>query len=454
MNKTVLLWAAIASLLAIRSFARPSYALGLYMLTFFAAPRIWWWGDVIEAYRWNFYAGVLLLVTVIASSADVARKRESPLATNAAMVLALMAVNAVLVHLVLAVNATSSLGWLILRLKFILLFFLIQYTIRDKKDYGIFAMSIALGMAYIGYEATINERGSFNGGRLEGIGAAGVTDANQLASLLITGLPLAATVLFTATSRWTKGLTILCCALTFNVVLMCNSRGAFLGVLLSGIVFMLMASGPARKRAMSLVAVALLGTFLLLGDPEIVTRFMTTFTEEGQRDASAQNRIVFWTAASRMIADYPLGSGGNSFSEGRGWRYMRGDGGDEGNTRAIHNGFITETVDWGVQGFTLMMLFIGVVCRTIWSGRNVALEAGDANGVIVFACIGAALVAWLVSGIFGDYLNDEWGFWTAAAVYAYLRVHTLAATTLDVSAGEDICAPPAAPLSTVLTRNS
>jgi hypothetical protein len=448
MNTTVLVWAAIASLLAMKSFARPSYAVGLYMLTFFAAPRFWWWGDVIEGYRWNLYAGVLLLVTVIASGAPVATKRESPLATNAVTFVALMAVNVVLVHLVLAVNATSSLGWLVIRLKFVLLFFLIQYAIRDKKDYRIVAMSIALGMAYIGYEVTINERGSFNGGRLEGIGAAGVNDANQLASLMITGLPLATTLLFTATSRWTKGLTILCCGLAFNVVLLCNSRGAFLGMLFAGLVFMLMASGPARKRAMSLAAVALLGTFLLLGDPKILQRFMTTFAEEGQRDASAQGRIEFWIIASRMIADYPLGSGGNSFSEGRGWRYM---GVDEGGTRAIHNGFLTEMADWGVQGFALMMLFVGAVWKSIWRGRKLALEAGDANGVIVLACIGAALAAWLVSGIFGDYLRDEWGFWTAAAVYAYLRVYTFAAAAPDVSAGEEFSAPA---LSTVLTRSS
>ena len=65
MNKTVLVWMGIAALLSARSFVRPSYAVGFYMLSFFAAPAFWWWGDVIEGYRWNFYAGILLFGTLL-----------------------------------------------------------------------------------------------------------------------------------------------------------------------------------------------------------------------------------------------------------------------------------------------------------------------------------------------------------------------------------------------------
>jgi putative inorganic carbon (hco3(-)) transporter len=296
-------------------------------------------------------------------------------------------------------------------------------------------MSIALGMGYIGYEATINERGSFSGGRLEGLGAAGVQSSNQLASLLITGLPIAVTLLFTDIKKWMKGVVLVACALAFNVVLMCNSRGAFLGLILGGVVFLFMASGPARKLSIRLVAVAAVGTFLLLGDPEILTRFGTTFTDEGQRDNSAQSRIIFWTAASEMARDHPFGSGGNSFSEGRGWRYM-GRSTEPGDTRAIHNGFLTELVDWGVQGFTLMLLFIAATYRALWRGRRIALAAGDSSAIMVYACIACAMMAWIISSIFGDYLNDEWGFWAAAMTYAFLRVRTAPAAATDAARQE------------------
>jgi hypothetical protein len=435
MNQMLVLWSLVAAALVLKSFRRPSYAVGFYMLTFFANPSYWWWGDFLEGYRWNFFAGVLLLGTIVLTEGSANTSKDGPLKTNAVYILALMALNATFVHLVFAVNADSSSGWLIARLKFILLFFLLQYSIRDKTDYRIVAMSICLGMAYIGYEATINERGHFSGGRLEGIGAAGVTSSNQLASLLITGLPLAVTLMFTELSKWTKGFLLVCCGLTFNVVLMCNSRAAFLGVLLGALIFLIAASGQARKKALKIAVVGALGTFLLLGDPEILQRFGTTFTSDGQRDSSAQSRLYFWSMASRMIVDYPLGSGGNSFSEGRGWRYT-GKGGEARDTRAIHNGFITETADWGIQGIAIMLCFLAAVGATIYRGRQMTRRAGQSEGVLVYACFGAAIAAWMMSSVFGDYLNDEWGFWAAALPYAYMRVYTLAVVTETVPAAD------------------
>ncbi len=411
------------------------------MLTFFAHPQFWWWGDPIEGFRWNFLAGVLLVATLLISRAKLTTSGERPLSTNCVAILVFMVLNAVMVHVLFSVNPVSSLEWLTARVKFIALFFLIQYAIKDEDDYRIVAMSITLGMAYIGYEATINERGSFSGGRLEGIGAAGVTSSNQLASLLITGLPLAVTLLFTRIRNWMKALVLVCCGLTFNVVLMCNSRGAFLGLLLGGFAFLFMASGPARKQSRRIIALAAVATFLLLGDPEILPRFLTTFTTEGQRDTSAQNRLVFWAAAREMIQDYPLGSGGNSFSEGRGWRYrsgtasLPGDAQTVRDTRAIHNGYLTEAADWGLQGFVLMLLFLGAIWLTLRRGRQLALSAGDVSSVMIFASISASLVAWMVSSVFGDYLNDEWGFWTAAIVYSYLRVRMFAPATGHPSPG-------------------
>ena len=447
MNKTVVLWLLLAAALALRSFVRPAYAVGLYMLTFFAAPAFWWWGDIVEGYRWNFFAGLLLLLTLLVTNTGDAMKRERPLATSAMPILLLMALNAILVHVVLAVNPDSSLGWLTSRLKFILLFFLLQYAVRDEKDYRIVAMSIALGMGYIGWEATINERGSFSGGRLEGIGAAGVQSSNQLASLLITGLPIAVTLLFTEWSIKMKVLVAACAGLAFNVVLMCNSRGAFLGLILGGLAFLFMASGPARKQSRRVLALAAVATFLFLGDPEIIQRFLTTFTSEGQRDNSAQSRITFWTAATGMIRDYPLGSGGNSFSEGRGWAYMPRARSEPGDTRAIHNGFLTETVDWGVQGLAIMLAFLGAVWWRLRRGRHLALEARDTNAIMVFACLSTSLVAWTVSSVFGDYLNDEWGFWTAAMAYAYLRVRLLSSAKQDDAAAQKTAAVALAPFT-------
>ena len=454
MNKMVIVWLLLAGFLTLRSLERPSYAVGLYMMTFFAHPLFWWWGDILDGYRWNFYAGLLLLGTLVTTNSRTPLTGQSPLSTKAVRILLFLAINAVVVHVLFAANADSSLGWLTNKLKFILLFFLMQYAIKDEKDYRIVVLSIALGMGYIGYEATINERGSFSGGRIEGIGAAGVTSSNQLASLLITGLPLATTLLMTAAAPWVKVVTVACSALAFNVVLMCNSRGAFLGLILGGVVFLIMSSGPARKYAKRLLALVMLGTFLMLGDPEILNRFMTTFSGEAQRDNSAQNRIIFWTAASRMLLDYPMGSGGNSFSEGRGWRYMPRVRSEASDTRAIHNGFLTEATDWGIQGFILMLAFLWAIWSTTWQGRKAALSAGDGKTMMIFGCMAAALIAWMVSSVFGDYLDQEWGYWVGALTFAYFRLYAVAIVPATVPAEATVNVPPRPRYSPAFPRGS
>jgi cbb3-type cytochrome oxidase subunit 3 len=112
-----------------------------------------------------------------------------------------------------------------------------------------------------------------------------------------------------------------------------------------------------------------------------------------------------------------------------------------GETRAIHNGFLTEATDWGVQGIALALMFLLAVWWVCWRGRRLALAAGDANAVLTFACIAGSLAAWATSSVFGDYLNDEWGFWTAALACAYLRVKILEPVPEELPAPRSFAVP-------------
>ncbi len=100
--------------------------------------------------------------------------------------------------------------------------------------------------------------------------------------------------------------------LILNVLLLCNSRGAFLATIAAGAVFVVAAlRGPASKKAKQGLALGVLAFFFLLGDPEILDRFTTMFVGGDERDDSAESRLVFWSAALEMIADHPLGAGGD-----------------------------------------------------------------------------------------------------------------------------------------------
>ena len=220
---------------------------------------MWWWGDEIPSARYALYTGIVLIVSVaIHAKRELNEIFTGKTALVARVALALIA-NATFVHLALATNPSISLIDYVEYVKYALLFFLLAAAIKSRDDFRTTMLIIALGAGYIGYEVTINERGDFSGARLEGVGAPAADTSNGLASLMLVALPLIGT-LFIKGTIWER-LTVLASApLALNVAILCNSRGAFLGLIAAGGSFVALARGASRKKA---VRAALLGGVLL-----------------------------------------------------------------------------------------------------------------------------------------------------------------------------------------------
>ncbi|MGH2603310.1 MAG: O-antigen ligase family protein [Dehalococcoidia bacterium] len=206
------------------------------------------------------------------------------------------------------------------------------------------------------------------------------------------------------------------------MILLCSSRGALLALIIAGISFVVLASGAARKQAVYGLGLAGLTVFVLAGDPEILSRFLTTFTSAEERDGSAATRLVYWGAGFRMLSDHPLGAGGDGYTRGYASDYLADDGIDAG-ARSVHNGILNEALEWGLQGWVLRMLFIGMAVtmtrRTLKQQAALGRTAEAAMG----CCLVASTVAFVCSSAFGDYLDDEWGYWMPALMVAYARLY-------------------------------
>jgi O-antigen ligase len=383
-------------------------------------PQFWWWGKTaLPELRWNLIAGIVLAIAAVAHRAISSERIEFPPAIRTLLIL--LAVNATAVHFVLAPSRAISEETYILLLKFTGLLLAITMCIRDRTDLRIAMWSMILGATYLGYEVTINDRGSLSGGRLEDIGAAGVANANQLASLIATILPLAG-ALFLTGSRREKVAAAIVAPFVLNVLLLCNSRGAFLATIGAGAVFVLSARGPALKKAKQGLVLGAVAVFLLLNDPDILERFSTVFVGSEERDRSAQSRLEFWSAAIEMISDHPIGSGGDGFSEVYGARYLN-LGGD---SRPIHNGYLTEAADWGIQALVLRLMLLGSAIAIAWRTVQARKRVDDPDGVILGACLLTAMAAYLGTSVFGDYIDEEWGYWMMALIVVYARLYASA----------------------------
>jgi hypothetical protein len=417
MSATALLWLAILVATAAMSITRPAWAMALYMATFFAAPQNWWWGDEVPTLRYALIAGFVLIISVVINRPDEKSGHKLTFVHWAAL---LMTVNATFVHFFLATRPNVSIGNYVEMLKYVLLVFLMWQGIRTKDDFRLVLVAIALGIGYIGYEVTINERGYFAAGRLEGVGAPGADSANSLACLLLANLPLTSSLLVNS-RLFHKAVVALSAPMALNVILLCNSRGAFLGLISAGLAFPLIARGATRKRAMQTMALGGVVLFLLLGDPQILDRFATTFVGSEDRDRSAASRLEFWQAGLAMLKDYPLGDGGGAFKYVQGGKYLQEVGVDE--DRSLHNGYLTEATSWGIQGLALqMVMLIGSLLAAYRTSNNCRL-AGEINDALIGICVVVSMIGFLIHSVFGSFLGNEWGFWLVALLLRYSELY-------------------------------
>lgn len=427
MSAPLLLWLALFGILSVLAFIRPAYGVALYMLSFFACPMYWWWGkQEIGGYRWNFYGGLILLAAVLLSKLtrpNVARyASESPKVKLICWLAIAILANATFVHFIIAPNRVVSAMSYDLLVKFIVLFFMLIAATRSVLDFRIVLLSILLGAGYIGYETTINHRGKMHKNRLEGIGAPGAGSANDLANLMVTVMPLAGVFLFSH-RKWEKLLMLPIGGFLINVVLQCNSRGGFLASIVAGGSFFVTVPKKERQKAFVILLLGGFGAYLLMGDARIVERFLTIFKGAEERDESAASRLEFWKAGFRMIADHPLGAGGKGFDRVYGPKYIQEVTGAEFEAKSVHNGYINEACEWGIQGGLLRVAFLIATMSLMLETSRRCSRNGDAFGSLVGAALISGTVGYMFSSLFGAFMDAEWGYWMPALAVAYGRFY-------------------------------
>lgn len=425
MTTTAIVWLMAFLFFTAMTFRRSAWGVPLYMCTYFAHPPNWWWGHgflTTSGIRWNLMAALIFAAGVIFDPRPKGERTEAS-TTRTFWILLIYALNASFVHLTGANNPERSWEGLILMWKQVGLFVLIWLSLRDEFDLKLLMYSIIIGSLYIAYEVVFNGRGHFVGSRLEGVGIPGAQESNYLASLLSLSIPIAGGLLLVG-NKWERALAFCAIPLVLEVILRCNSRGAFLGLIVGGAWLVMRAHGRIRKLAMAGVALGGIAGYMMVGDIRIFDRFMSTFAPQEERDRSAESRLTYWTCALDMISDHPLGSGAEAaFKSERGVEYLSRYG--EYRFRAVHNGYLDIAAAWGIQGLALFIAAIvvarrGARCTITWA-RSQSQEVIAFVGV----CIDATLVVQLINCMFISSLDGEWFYWWIAMGLAYRRIYAV-----------------------------
>lgn len=425
MSAQLVLWCLLFPVLALLAFLRPIWGFSLYCLTNFGNVSFWWWGEPLREFRLTLVAGILFLIAVlVARRSAEADTGVRSVFRRTSVVCALILANATAVHFLLGANPEASLEQYGLLAKHTLLLLLIVAAVRTENDFDVLALTLVAGLAYLGWQVTIMGEGSYIHGRLENVGLPGASESDALSAVVGAIIPLAGGYLIVGRG-WRRLLGGIGAATGVAILVGCNTRATLVGLIVGA--FVLVAASREKPRKLALLGVGLgLTACLLLAEDRITSRFMTTFAAAEERDESAASRLLLWKAGLRMAAEYPLGRGGGGFKftdTGAVYRAEIQDQAGFGSLAlSVHNGYINEACEWGVQGFVLKMLLITMSVISLYRASRYQTRCGDVNAAFLGCCILAGISVVAVVSVTVSLLNYEIVYWMVAVAAAYSRV--------------------------------
>ena len=388
-------------------------------MTFYLSPTMWWWGGgflTSISMRWSLIGALVVAASVFINWQHAPSFRRVD--RWFVVCLALYVVNGFFVNALLADLPEVSSREFDLLWKTCGLAVLFKMALWKIEDLHIVMMAIMLLSAFIGYSVIMTGAGDIERGRLEGLNFPGASGSNGAAAILIIAFPIVGYFFITNPIKYSRIIALLMAPLILDTVLRCNSRGAYLGAAVSGVVIIMGARGPSRRYAVMIMAAGILAFFIQAQDGKIWERLISITVSAEERDKAASGRIEYWKAGVRMISDYPLGSGGRSaFTSPRGMSYLQHL--NETKFRSVHNGYLSIIAGWGIQGFTCYAIAMIAACQALWRSLVKRSPFKDPQQTLLGACILGALCGQGVCAMFGDYLDGEWFVWLAVFGLVY-----------------------------------
>jgi len=412
-------------------FRNPVYAFVLYEVVYFFYPRGRWWGGMVPDISYSFFVVVLMFGLLVLNYNQLKQNRlfqSPPLRWMYVLVLLFVLVNYWAVFPELHKNATIDYVKLIIIMS-------IAYKLCDSKaslDYMIYGYLV--GVWYIGYLG--HHLGRNSGDRLEGVGTVDGPDANDIAAAIAPAVVLCLYYFWTSDKWWMKGVAVICGVFVANCLVLINSRGAFLGAIVSIGFFMvhMFFSRTQRKyqKAMAIfITVAGLGGVATLIDESALDRFssISSDLEVSVEQESGATRMIFWEAAWELAKDHPLGTGYLGFNHFAP-EYIP----EEVNTgahrnRTVHSSWFEALSEVGYLGFIAFIMMVYSAYRVLDLCKKRLRGEGCADDYFKMIAIQAALIAFVVAMTFINRMRAEVLYWLILYAACAYNVYVLKANS-------------------------
>lgn len=388
------------------------WAFYIYQLVYFLNPAHRWWGGSLPDISYSFITVVFMFAGLMLRFKQTSHIKysELPLSKWIAGILG--------VYIFMYMFALSPEHHKIALIEFAKLIVIIAIAYKlinteKKLDWAIWAYIV--GATYIGYVAT--SLGRNRGARLEGIGTIDSPDSNGTAAILVPALIFLLYYVWLGKNKYVKAFAVVCGALIANGIVLINSRGAFLAVVIGASVFvfyMLFARVQrAGQRATAIfLVVAGLSSALYVTDDLFWERMGTlkeVNDEEGDRGGA--HRVEFWIASFDIMRDYPLGVGARGYNMVSA-RYLDPALTKGGVARkSVHSTWFQGLTEIGWQG---LILFLGLLYSCYRLSRQTKLHLLDAEKIDEYfkvIAIEVALFSFLIAATFINKFRSEMLYW-------------------------------------------
>lgn len=395
----------------------------LYQLVYFLNPDNRWWSASIPGLRYSLITVLLMMVVLAIRYKDLSPK--SPWLVQPASKWVVLILGMYYFMYLHAINPVAHDRFTIDFTKTVVIMAVAYKLIHSERALHAVMWGYILGATYLGYLATVTGRNV--GDRVEGIGLADGTDANDTA---ITLVPAAVILMYLA---WmgnfkTRILCVVCGGLIANGLVLMNSRGAFLGAAAGVglyVLFMLFSRYQKKgQRGMAiLIVVGGLSGALYVTDDQFWQR-MSTLQDLEDQQTSGASRTHFWFATFDMMRDRPLGLGIMGYQEISAM-YIPEDLRGPVEKRAVHSSWFQLLSELGWPGPILFFFLLLSLLRLNLKAKRRLLAEGRTDEYFRILALEVALLSYMVSASFIDRFRSEILWWMILFLAAAGNVYYL-----------------------------
>jgi len=299
---------------------------------------------------------------------------------------------------------TISFNYNIVMMKIWVFTFLMTRTINTTKKFNWFIIVNLIG---IGFLSIWGFQQHFLGNvRLEEVGGGNYASSNSLAAAVVQFVPVFVALSFV--KKWRYKIILLLVSITMiGVIVFTESRAAFVGAAIAGLILML-----RSKKSFQFVII----TLLIIGAFYYVAINVAGYTERvspgSMEKEKYSERVILWKAAWNIAKDHPVTGVGLQNFQFYSARYIKEELGAERVSFSrgdAHNTFLLILAEGGFGAFFLLLLMIFIFFKDIRSLRKIFNNNSEYTHLLIG--IEAGMVAFLFANMFHSMAYMENFYW-------------------------------------------